>query len=565
MSTSPFTLLEKPLGRSLKEIKLSILSFPPVNASITDKARAFDYTINAVHGHLDDYDYNELSSFLTGCIPGNCGAAASEAIAYGIALRRSIFDLNNVEGLFFSFLKGTKAKESDLNTNPALRSPDIMSVTIRSTVDPNKVAPASVKISQPSFTVELTLPLPQSTISVSSRPTSGSPVSKFKTPRQSDKPATEKTDTTDIGLASGTDIYEDYSSAVLNDLSIEQIQHLSERSSQLGTPTKTTEPSLTSPRMLAALRSSSNETVTTYTGPLNFLDDQASFDNIFPHPSPTGKNSKSIHDNITKIIGRCQYFVLTNLLRQDYVGSDSATEAKATMALTSEIRNLRSSYRDQRTNKQINKTPNDLFLEFMNLALGLPTTVASWGLTLAHQFHAALPEDCRKIIESSRDYTMPDASLLTTKSAQLDALRSARKAAVTASKQIDEELERMQKYASLFGNKKPNSMTFSTDEQPSPPPPAPVQPQYLFYHPAQYPPIPISSLPHLPSTLPHRPSLTLTPTTQSTPTHPQPSPSSAITSQDGNIMPHLSATTKDTLSTRTPISSAPSSSALMDA
>jgi hypothetical protein len=71
MSTSPFTLLEEPLCRTHKKIKLSILSFPPVNAPITDKPRAFDYTINAVHGHLDDYDYNELSSFLTGCIPGN--------------------------------------------------------------------------------------------------------------------------------------------------------------------------------------------------------------------------------------------------------------------------------------------------------------------------------------------------------------------------------------------------------------------------------------------------------------------------------------------------------------
>jgi hypothetical protein len=162
MSTSKFTHLEKPLGRSLKEFQLSILSFPPVKAPITNKARAFDYTIDAMHGHLNDYGFNEISSFITGCVPGHCGAAASEANAYGSALRRSIFELHNIEGLFFSFLKGTKAKEADLDTNPALRAPDITTFTIRSTVDQNKVAPASVTISQPSFEVEITLPLPHS-------------------------------------------------------------------------------------------------------------------------------------------------------------------------------------------------------------------------------------------------------------------------------------------------------------------------------------------------------------------------------------------------------------------
>jgi hypothetical protein len=93
--------------------------------------------------------------------------------------------------------------------------------------------------------------------------------------------------------------------------------------------------------------------VTTYTGPLNFLDNLTSFDTTFPNPSPVRTNSKSTSDTITNIISQCQFIVLINLLCQDYVGSDSETEAKATSNLTAEMRNLSSSGRDPRTNKQV--------------------------------------------------------------------------------------------------------------------------------------------------------------------------------------------------------------------
>jgi hypothetical protein len=324
--------------------------FPPANTSISDKARAFAYTINAVHGHLDDYDSKELSLLLTGCVPGNCGAAASKAIAYGAALPCSIFELHNVEGLFFCFLKGTKAKESDLNTDPALPSPDITSVTIRSIVNPNKITPASVKISQPSFEVEITLPIPQTPIPAANRLPTNSPISKFKTTRQSAKPATKKTVTTDTGQANGFKVTEDNGGSVLNKLSQKQIQDLSDRSFQLSTPTMIIDSSIDTPRMLDILKSSGDETFTTYTGPLNFLDNQISFDNIFWHPTPTSKN-RSVTTS-PKIIGRCQYFVLTYLLRQDHVSSDSTTKAKASSNLTAEIRNLSYFCHKQRKSKQ---------------------------------------------------------------------------------------------------------------------------------------------------------------------------------------------------------------------
>jgi hypothetical protein len=43
----------------------------------------------------------------------------------------------------------------------------------------------------------------------------------------------------------------------------------------------------------------------------------------------------------------------------------------------------------------ISITPDDLYESYLTLAPMLPTAVASWGLTLAHQYHSALSDDVK--------------------------------------------------------------------------------------------------------------------------------------------------------------------------
>ena len=45
--------------------------------------------------------------------------------------------------------------------------------------------------------------------------------------------------------------------------------------------------------------------------------------------------------------------------------------------------------------------PDDLFHAFADIATQLNDTTSSWGLTLAHQFHAALPMEYRDNIEAN--------------------------------------------------------------------------------------------------------------------------------------------------------------------
>ena len=70
--------------------------------------------------------------------------------------------------------------------------------------------------------------------------------------------------------------------------------------------------------------------------------------------------------------------------------------------------------------------PNDLFCAFADITTQLNNTTSSWGLTLAHQFHAALPIKYRNNIEANnaKRYQLPDPATLVTKAKQLSALRN---------------------------------------------------------------------------------------------------------------------------------------------
>jgi hypothetical protein len=83
--------------------------------------------------------------------------------------------------------------------------------------------------------------------------------------------------------------------------------------------------------------------------------------------------------------------------------------------------------------------PNRLFQAFADITTQLNNTTSSWGLTLAHQFHAALPiEYCEDIKANDVNrYQFPDPATLTTKAKQLAALRTLRWLAVNAKKQLE--------------------------------------------------------------------------------------------------------------------------------
>ena len=94
---------------------------------------------------------------------------------------------------------------------------------------------------------------------------------------------------------------------------------------------------------------------------------------------------------MNKFIDFCMLDVLFQLIRIDYVGDLSPSLTSSTVSLTTAIRGLKMrTPGDPASSNPSN--PDDLFRAFADLATQLNETTSSWGLTLAHQFHAALPK-----------------------------------------------------------------------------------------------------------------------------------------------------------------------------
>jgi hypothetical protein len=88
--------------------------------------------------------------------------------------------------------------------------------------------------------------------------------------------------------------------------------------------------------MARILASSNPGLLPMYLGSLNFLDNQDTFDSVFPSPLPLDKNgqpcdrtySAYVSSRIKEFLGRCELDLFTDILRLDYIGSDSATSPK---------------------------------------------------------------------------------------------------------------------------------------------------------------------------------------------------------------------------------------------
>ena len=78
----------------------------------------------------------------------------------------------------------------------------------------------------------------------------------------------------------------------------------------------------------------------------------------------------------------------------------------------------------------INYSPDELFAEYLLLTPMLPNDVSLWGFNLVTQFQDGLTADIQDLLLEDQHYTAPSLANLTTKAAQLNALRTLRVTAV---------------------------------------------------------------------------------------------------------------------------------------
>jgi hypothetical protein len=170
-----------------------------------------------------------------------------------------------------------------------------------------------------------------------------------------------------------------------------------------------------------------------YFGSLGFLDSQSAFAITFPRPTPlllvhTSRNHMTINlltvnTALHKFINQCKFYLFIPLFRADYVGTADCDGASSLSATIESLEKLAMSSRAA-LGHWSNLTPYELFAEYSALTPLLPATVSLWGLNLVTQYHDGLTTNLQDLILADTLYSPPNLASLTTRSAQLDALRT---------------------------------------------------------------------------------------------------------------------------------------------
>ena len=360
-------MVEALLGRSSQQIQISLLPFPDISASSVLKAHAFDHCLDAINTHRSKFEFAELSSFIHGRIPNSDGTALQQAVELGNTIREAVFDIRNLTCTGFLDSNNRRIADDELAKQPNLRPKNISLATFEATIDPGKYFPKGAELDgiRPRL-VTYSLLLPQTTIDAY---TGHEPASTNATPRQltlADLTVDADGIPLSVGTATGSDTIVEYSQDVIDQLSADQLHYLHARS--------TGSKGLQSPRF--SLRSSaSSGSITTYTGDYMFLDNQHHFDQTFHTRMFVGEGAKTCNDRIVKFANECQYSVFTQLLRMDYVGSSKRVDIAHVNTLTSQLRKLKMTSKDDK-GQGITNT-EELFSAFLRIATLLPKDAGS--------------------------------------------------------------------------------------------------------------------------------------------------------------------------------------------
>jgi hypothetical protein len=114
------------LGRADKQISLSFVSCPPIDANVVLKTHAFDNVLRQVESYVETFDYAELSSFLLAVIPGNGVTAHEQATEFGKRIRDNLLSVTNVGSVINFFnSKGEQLPFNDVFKPPHERPKDV--------------------------------------------------------------------------------------------------------------------------------------------------------------------------------------------------------------------------------------------------------------------------------------------------------------------------------------------------------------------------------------------------------------------------------------------------------
>ena len=470
------------VGHGSSAVTIQALVAPSIHAFIPDKAMAFDFLFNQLRAFHPSINVTDLTTALSNHFDVNHSVARSETAAVLALLESALFRCENLSGIRFIDRGGVPI--ATIDEDPDEREDDIVFFVFNTTILAGDIDRRLAAIEP--FTIRFALPLPQhvrgtGTDLPPTSPLTMSPPHQLTAagPTLQDWEAKMEAAISDSLEREGEETPRTRARLTALQTELRAIvaqtptpKRLFQSSAAPGTFTSL------SPKMARILDSSNPGSLPTYLGSLNFLDDQDTFDSVFPAPLPLDEDgqpcdrtcSTSVSSRIKDFLGRCELDLFANILRLDYVGSDSTTSPETIRQISDRLSRLSIVY--QSRGQTHTCRVDDLFKKYLSEVPVLPDDTRLWGFTLTNYFWSALPEEMQSRITENRTYKPPDMSTLVTKTIQLNELRKLREAAVQASKDISDHDAKLSRLISE-GLKK-HHQPYHRPTSPAPPPTATV-------------------------------------------------------------------------------------------
>jgi hypothetical protein len=423
-------------------IQASILTFPPAAGASLDKVQAFSYFEDILEQHRLQLNSTTIQQAYAKHVPVSSPAAASEeANLVAAAIYKSFYSVLNLHCLGF-FTASGQAKSVAVDEDASKRDPGICFVKFVATVTPADISP--LLSAMPATVVTFFLPLPQAPTPSSS---TGLPSTN---PAAAAAVAAVAAATARIvqALNAGTPLLSiDITNPIMAAGMAAHLSASTNLGSSVGSPTPHLTPtqlfpstasstSTVSPGLRPFLTGAAAPAESTFCGPLNFLDDQALFDVVFPPStrkalaSRNFRDGSSIETSMLTLVADCRLFIFKHVIRNDYIGRHDFASPDHLHMTVKRLRLLTLNY--SLNGKMIAGNPDQLFNRYLALTPLLPASAVDlWGINLYTQFWSALGEDItRRITRLARYDTLRQTDFvltaMTTKSRQMSAVRELR-------------------------------------------------------------------------------------------------------------------------------------------
>ena len=363
-------------------IDLEVLTMAPASGEQFMRSTCFEHLISTLETNRRCFTASELTTALNSTLPFSTTTASDSAHHACSPLLSAPFDITNLQLAGFRSNRGADiAVASDFITN---RPANICYVSLDCTISPIAI---DSRITQPPFSFNFCLRLPQSTQQSSSTPTDIDGITDIPGPSSPASPSNTKSFQSIFDELNTEEDEIDVRKIREKLLHIKaqqfkQTQELlaAKRAASAATSDDPTPPpnqsspslattptvqqptsfdALLAPKMTTFLGKNVSNLITSYFGPLNFLDDQSSFDSIFGTNPPllhinnasslqAGEpieNSLVIPRRLHSFFQDCKYDVFVCICRDDYVGSNFIPDnSHAIQAICSKIQSFTMQY-----------------------------------------------------------------------------------------------------------------------------------------------------------------------------------------------------------------------------